>query len=234
MSNKTVELPGIGEVVLAKRRGTKSLRITIQPNGRVRIGMPIWAPYSAGISFALSRRDWILKNQKSHQPQLLQDGHQIGKSYRLHFSSKQMSKPVSARLGINTITISTRLDPFDVGVQAKVVEACEKALKNEAKKLLKIRLDYLSHKHGLAYKELKVKKLSARWGSCSSNQVITLNYYLIQLPWELIDYVIMHELVHTRHLNHSRSFWDLMDQIIPSNKQLRRDIKRFRPVLMPS
>lgn len=234
MSQKIVDLPGIGEVLLAKRRGTKNLRLTIQPDGKVRVGLPAWAPYSAAIKFALSRSDWINNNLKNHRPLLLKDGHRIGKSYRLQFISEPAARRTYARLGMNVITVTSHLDYLDILVQKSAGRACEKALKREAEALLSLRVKKIAENNNFSYKTLKFKRLASRWGSCSHDGSITLNYFLVQLPWDLIDYVIVHELVHTKHLNHSREFWATVEAILPGTKELRKKIKLYRPILLPN
>jgi predicted metal-dependent hydrolase len=77
MAQKNVEIPGIGPVTLAKRRGSKNLRISIRPDNSVRISMPIWVPYATGISFALKKRDWILKYKSTDKRFLLEHGQRL-------------------------------------------------------------------------------------------------------------------------------------------------------------
>jgi predicted metal-dependent hydrolase len=234
MAQKIVVLPEIGEVTLFKRRGAKNLRLSIQPNGKVRVSLPVWAPYSSAISFAIARTDWIRINLKNARVTPLKHGQRVGKSYRLNFINDPAVKTPQARLGINSITITSSLlhQPEDIQKTARL--AAERALRKEARQLLAVRLDELAIRHGLNYSGLKIKKLSSRWGSCSSRQLITLNYFLVQLPWELIDYVIVHELAHTKHLNHSRAFWDFVEKILPDAKSRRKKIKTYRPILFPS
>ncbi len=233
MSQKTIDIPGIGEVVLAKRRGSRSLRLTIQPDGRVRVGMPYWAPYSMAIKFALSKSDWINRHAQK-QRYLLTHGSRIGKSYRLEFVARPVSARVaSTRLGSGTIRVASHLDLNSAEIQAAAAKACERALKKEAQDLLSRRLERLAAQNGFKYRGLRIKRLTSRWGSCSADDVITLNYFLTQLPWNLIDYVILHELVHTRQRSHSPSFWAQLEAVLPGAKQLRREIRRYRPVLLP-
>ncbi len=77
-------------------------------------------------------------------------------------------------------------------------------------------------------KELKWRKNRGRWGSCSSNGVINLNWKLIALPPHLIEYVIAHELAHLRHLNHSNQFWNLLSVIIPDALQMDRELNQVQ------
>lgn len=234
MAQKTVDIPGIGEVLLVKRRGTKNLRITIQSNGTVRIGLPAWAPYAAAIKFAVGKADWINRHKADNKPHMLRHGHRIGKSYRLKILTEPTQRRVYSRLSTNTITISSPYPAEHASVQESAAKACERALKKEAQRLFGIRLEQLAKKHGYTYKQLRVKRLSSRWGSCSQDKLITLNYYLIQLPWRFIDYVMVHELAHTEYMNHSREFWESVEKIVPDAKTIRREIKRYRPILLPN
>jgi predicted metal-dependent hydrolase len=231
MSQKIVDLPGIGPVILAKRRGAKNMRLTILPDGRVRVSLPPWVPYSAGMSFASMRSAWIRQHTSKLPLSVLTDGQRIGKSYRLKFV-KQPAAPTQARLGINSITITSSLELGHASVQTKAKAAAERALKKEAQRLLGSRLDDLAKKNGFNYNQFKVKRLKSRWGSCSSKGDITLNYFLVQLPWDLIDYVIIHELAHTVHHDHSKHFWQLMEKVLPNAKVLRKQIKTYRPIIL--
>lgn len=234
MSQKIIEVEGVGPVVLAKRRGTRSLRLTVRPDGKVRVGMPVWAPYSAGADFALRRRGWIKQHLADVRQPVLIDGQRIGKSYRLNFASLPPVKPTRTRIAANLITVSSPHHHSSPQVQQAAQIACERALKKEADSLLRQRLSLLARDNGFSYQEIRIKRLTSRWGSCSDKKTIALNYFLIQLPWHLIDYVIIHELVHTVHLNHSPQFWQAVEKIQPNAKQLRREVRQFRPVLIPA
>src|SRR4051794_27398476 len=116
MAQKIVNLPGIGDVVIAKRRGTKHLRLSVQPGGRVRVGIPNWAPYETGVRFAKSREDWIKEHLKQQPSVVFKDGQRIGKSYRLSFEPSGKNS-LSSRVSSNQIVIKTNQDISDPAVQ---------------------------------------------------------------------------------------------------------------------
>jgi len=101
-----------------------------------------------------------------------------------------------------------------------------------ARKHLIDRLNFLSQNHGLAYNRVFIKNQKTRWGSCSGNNNINLNINLVRLPDELIDYTILHELVHTRIKNHSRRFWDQMDKLLGDAKKLDRKLRQYMVLLV--
>jgi predicted metal-dependent hydrolase len=231
MPQRVTNIPGIGEVVLAKRRGTRNIRLSVSAAGKVRVGLPSWLSYSAGVEFAKRRQDWINERLADHRPHLLIDGGRVGKSYRLRYTHNPKASKTTTRLVGQTINISSHHQLTDDSVQKAARQASERAIKKEAEKLLPERLDRLSKQHLLSYSSVKIKRLASRWGSCSSNKVITLNFFLMQLPWPLIDYVLIHELVHTKHLNHSPSFWADFERIHPDAKATRNVLKKYRPVI---
>jgi predicted metal-dependent hydrolase len=231
MAQKTIYIPEIGELILSKRRGATQMRLSINAAGKVRVGMPYWAPYQSGIIFAKSKADWINKHLSNRSNQLLKEGDLIGKAHRLHFVRKSGQNITSARQSANLITIISHLDYSAPSVQKKAVSACEKALRSEAEHLLPIRLKNLAQHNGFEYKSVQTRKLTARWGSCSSQKTITLSYYLMQLPWNLIDYVLIHELIHTRHMHHGKEFWEDFKSILPNARELQKEIRTYKPLV---
>jgi predicted metal-dependent hydrolase len=231
MVQKVVNLPDIGEVILAKRKGTRSLRLSVAADGKVRVGMPHWAPYQTGIEFALKRRAWIKEHTAATSAPAFDHGIRIGKSYRLNLVEVPVTGGLRTRVSKNEITISGHIDLAKPGIHQAIQKACERALKKDAQRLLPIRLEELASKNGFKFNSVRIKRLRSRWGSCSHKQDIVLNYYLVQLPWDLIDYVILHELVHTEHLNHSRDFWNRMDGLVPDLKKTRKEMKSHKPAI---
>lgn len=233
MAQRRVLLQEVGEVIITKRRRMKNVRLSINTTGQIRISLPWWLPYDKGLDFARSQKKWIEQKLTDYRQIILQDGHLIGKGHRLYFLRTTDLK-IRSHVSLSEVNIRTSLDPKSEIVQSRARSACEKALKLEAQRLLPQRLEALAIKHNLAYKEVKVRKLTRRWGSCSTNKTITLSYFLIQLPWPLIDYVLLHELLHTKHLHHGKDFWQNLEEIVPETLYLRKLIKTYSPVLRPT
>lgn len=89
------------------------------------------------------------------------------------------------------------------------------------------RLEELSGRYGFGYRKVFIRNQRTRWGSCSAKNNISLNAKLVLLPAELIDYVILHELVHTRIKNHSHEFWSELDRIVGNAKALRTKLNAY-------
>ena len=101
-------------------------------------------------------------------------------------------------------------------------------MRREAKAQLPARVEYLAQKLGFRYGRVTIRAARSKWGSCSGENNISLSLFLMTLPEHLRDYVIIHELCHTVHHNHSAAFHDLADKCLGGNeKNLRRELRRF-------
>ncbi len=106
-------------------------------------------------------------------------------------------------------------------------EESEEIDKNSAKKILVRRLNELTDKNDLSFNKVTIRNQKTRWGSCSRENNINLNMKLVKLPQELIDYVILHELVHTKVKNHSKKFWNELNTYIPNAKGLDKELRKY-------
>ena len=98
----------------------------------------------------------------------------------------------------------------------------------EARRMLVARLRELAQAHGFIFNRALVKNQTTLWGSCSARDNINLNINLLRLPADLRDYVILHELVHTRHKNHSNAFWRELDRLVGNARQFQRSLRAYR------
>ena len=112
--------------------------------------------------------------------------------------------------------------------QMEFAESCAPVNRKKASRELAERLERLSAEHGLPYNRLSIRCQRTRWGSCSAKNNISLNVKLVALPAELMDYVIVHELVHTRIMNHSRAFWAELERRLPGSKAMDARLKKYR------
>ena len=97
-----------------------------------------------------------------------------------------------------------------------------------ARKILCRRIGELAQLHNFVYNRVSIRKQKTRWGSCSSKNNINLNMNLLHLPSELMDYVLLHELVHTRVKDHSKDFWDELNTVVPNARQIDKKLKDYQ------
>ena len=218
-----------GKIMVRRSSRARSMKATVAPTGELRISLPSYVPlFMAKRMVATSRQD-IRNLLKAVRPALtLQDGMQIGKSHTLHIrQGSAYSLKRSGQQLILTLADSISLsDPTIVSDARSMITA---TLRKEAKHHLPWRLEHLAGVHGFTYASVRFTHASSRWGSCNQNKAISLNIALMNLPFELIDYVLIHELAHTKHLNHSTSFWSTVENADSNYKIHRKQLKQYSP-----
>jgi predicted metal-dependent hydrolase len=231
MPSQEFMLDGNLAVTIYKRKTNRNIRLSIAPSGEVRVSIPAWAPYKAGLAFAKSRQAWIRDLHNPVKP--LKHGQAVGKAHHLQFVPKTSATKASSRVYNTAILISfpRTAEPDAAQIQRIAREASVRALRAQAEQLLPQRLAGLAKVHGFVYTSVSIKRLKSRWGSCDQQANIVLNLFLMQLPWELIDYVLLHELTHTNILRHGPDFWQALEASLPNMSALKKTMRAYQPVL---
>ena len=218
-----------GKITVRRSAKATQVRIRVAPDGTLRASMPMYAPLFLLKRLLKTSRDELREMMVQAQPQTdFQDGQQIGKSHTIivrpgsTFTTKVKGQHILVELPEHKT-----LQSHDV-VRA-VRDSVIAAIRVEAKSYLPKRLAYLATQLGYSYERVKFSHASGRWGSCSSTGTISLNIALMKLPFELIDYVLIHELSHTVQMNHSDDFWQLVQQGDPHYKIHRKRLKLEAP-----
>ena len=176
-------------------------------------------------------RPKLLKAKEKAKPKPLIDlNYRIDAEYfKLSLVSGNRERFLShSELGEMRSICPPNADFNDAGLQEWLKKVIVEALRRNAKIVLPPRLYMLSMRHGLPYEQLKINSSKGRWGSCSAKKHINLSCYLMLLPSHLIDYVLLHELAHTKEMNHSEKFWALLDKLTDGKaKALRKELMQF-------
>lgn len=227
MAIKHINIPDIGDVRLSKRKGTKRLKLRISHSGDIIVSLPSWLPFMAGEKFASNHRDWIAKHRVA--PKFLLPLRQVGKTHKLQFITTNSVNPtVKVDEQYVTVRVPSGIPITASTVQQAAQRGIHKALKLQ-ESILNQRLLDISRSTGLKYNSARYTFMKSRWGSCRNDKTITLNYHLLDLRDELIEYVIIHELAHTKHMNHGPKFWMLVENFLPEYQARRKLIKRTSP-----
>jgi predicted metal-dependent hydrolase len=219
-----------GPISIRRSRLTGSVRLRIDQRGKISISMPMRAPLFFAKQLLNGARDDIRRSLHKvvSARAVLQHGDIIGKTHKLNiaFGDDFKSRVVGTTLEVTLPNGSKQDSPEN---QTYIRSAILKALRTQAKAYLTRRLQQLAQDYGFGYERIRFTNAGTRWGSCSSSGTISLNIWLMQLPFELIDYVLIHELCHTKQMNHSPNFWNLVEAIIPNYKAHRRALKAQQP-----
>ena len=102
-------------------------------------------------------------------------------------------------------------------------------LRREAREYIPTTLSHLASKHGFSYTSLRISSAHTRWGSCSGRNGISISLFVMLLPEHLREFILLHELCHTRHHNHSVAFHLLLDSLVDGNeKRLNAELRKHR------
>lgn len=214
----------------ARRR--KTLALKLDREGRVVAMTPVETPLSELERFVRAREQWIIQHlaQFGQQEAARQEarGNYIWlMGERLDVECCVAGKN-AAEAGSKKIVIYSRQALDTPGLERRL----NKWLRQRAGDFLPERAAGLAETTGLQAGGIQVRHYSARWGSCRHDGSIQLNWKLIQTPPEVIDYVIIHELSHLAHFNHSPAFWRLVGQHCPKYKIHRRWLKENGRLLL--
>jgi predicted metal-dependent hydrolase len=224
--------PEFGEIIVHKRRGMRSVHIKIGTDGRYAATAPFYTPIIYIKQVVNSSRDALRKlAEHTSTTKPYKDKQAVGKKHILAVVPTQTVKSPTTKILRERLLVylppTNTLD--DAEVQQQIRDAVVQILRKEAKAFLPERLSALARQHSFAYERVRFSHASGRWGSCSSTGTISLNIALMKLPDELIDYVLVHELCHTRHMNHSKHFWAEVEAINPRYKLHKRQIAKHSP-----
>ena len=151
-----------------------------------------------------------------------------GKEYYLPFESTQTISVIGSWFNHPEDSTIRDVDFTKEEVQRLVRNAIIRAMKKVAGEYLPPLLDALAEHYGLSYKRVKITGSKGRWGSCSAAGSINLSCYLMLLPSHLMDYVLLHELSHTKEMNHGPRFWELLDSMTEGRAHLlRAELRQF-------
>jgi predicted metal-dependent hydrolase len=220
-----------GKITIRRSARATHVSVRVAPDGTLRASLPIYAPTLLVRHLLRTSRDELRKILAKSKPEYkFENGMQIGKSHTLIIQDTPSQTFSAARHGQQIIIkLPSGVDISHPTVARKVRDEVISALRIEAKSYLPKRLSYLAMQHGFKYTKIRFSHASGRWGSCSSNGTISLNIALMKLPFELIDYVLIHELAHTKQMNHGAIFWSLVETADSKYKLHRRALKMQNP-----
>lgn len=234
MTEKIIHFDGIGDISFRYSSRARHLSISVRPFAGVRVSIPIGMNYNSAFRLVTEKQSWIKKHlERMKDFEKLQTIFDESSGYCTKYHKLDLRKAdrknISVRITKGKINVVYPKDqiPDSIEVQTAIRMGIERALKVEAKQFHPDKVKTLAAKFGFNYNNLALKNIKSRWGSCSRKNNINLSIHLMRLPDHLIDYVILHELVHTVHHNHSKRFWALLDRVTGGAKNLDKELSKY-------
>ncbi|WII72639.1 SprT family zinc-dependent metalloprotease [Bdellovibrio sp. 22V] len=238
MSGKETFLFAKWPVEVHRRNFRRSVSIYLYPNKPIKVVAAKSTSQKVIVDFLMAKKDWIEKNFLKFSEIAERFPDKKIKAYEnFPFLGKERKLKVVITLNKKPFVSVTEENlllhiPRNQWSANSLLEEHPTALKEirhfykrEAVTFLSERLEYWSAQMGLRPSQVKFREQRTRWGSCSSKKSINLNWRLIVFAQEIIDYVIVHELAHLQHMDHSNKFWSLVETHIGNYKEIMKSLK---------
>jgi predicted metal-dependent hydrolase len=213
--NMSVE---IDQIIRTKR---KTIALIIRPDGSLLVRAPLRAPNRSIHEFVVNNTQWIektrarMKDAAPPPPKQYVAGEEfeyLGCSYPLEIVANQKK----------SLLLEDEKFKLALSVQGKAALIFEHWYKERARQILSERVDFHARLEGFQYSRIGITSARTRWGSCSASGALNFSWRLIQAPMEAVDYVVVHELVHTLIHDHSKRFWKRLEQSMPDYRERRK------------
>lgn len=227
--------PVLGPIEIERMARARNIRISVR-KGRVRVAYPWFSSRERALQFLDTKLDWVrttLEKQQHNQTLRVIRPPFRTRQHELRVVPDERTTRVSVRITSDAITLRlpASADIADAESQELIKKGVTEALRHEARELLPAMVEAASRRTGLSYRSLAVRATRSKWGSCSSRNDLSLSVYLMLLPDHLIEYIIVHELCHTIHRNHSAEFHSLVDHHLGGReKEFNRELKQYHPL----
>ena len=232
MTTKHIIIEPVGTVLFTMNPRSSRIRLSVKSNGETVVSMPPSALYRDAIRFVESKTDWILKQQSKIRAGLTLFAPES--CFKTRFHQLAITKGNTDRVynrvgnGVIQIFIPEKVNHELPKVQEFIKNTVIEVMRWEAKLYLPKRLKELADKNGFRYENVSIKNTKTRWGSCSSTNNINLNLHLMGVPEHLLDYVLLHELVHTVVKNHGEKFWLMLEKYYPNARKADKEMNNYR------
>lgn len=227
-----VNIEGIGKVVFAQSSRSKQIKLSVNSVGEVRVSYPPHVLPRKAVDFVEKNREWILtqkqKIQKKRENNLPEFPLKT-RDHTIHLVEGTKDKFFTQNVKFDVyIYYPPHVSPAEPRFMNFVRRVIGEIYRWEAHHYLPARLSELARQHGFRYNRVTIRNNKSNWGSCSSQNNISLNLQLMKLPEHLCDYVLIHELVHTVEKNHSAAFWRRLNEATGGKaKKLAAEMKNY-------
>jgi hypothetical protein len=207
-------------VVVRNPRARRYL-LRVRPDGKARVTIPRGGNVAEALAFVTRNTDWV-----KQQLERLATRPQTPAAWRVGTAIWVRGEQLRITAEENGAIVfgGERLAVADVAADLR--PAIERHLRRQATRELPKRVVALAELHGIGVTRVSVRDQRSRWGSCSRRGTISLNWRLIQTPEWVRDYIILHELAHRRHMNHSEQFWQEVERLCPGYREAERWLKQ--------
>jgi len=225
---QTITLNGTSIPCKISRKSKNRITLRVSPEGIIRVSSPPGIELDTIRDIIFKRKKWILGKLELTNKHKADSAEKVlyhGRTYSIEVSETKQSKRVAILPDRGIIIINTyRTDESPALILIK-------KLRREAKRYLTERIRKISTAAGLPFQQVSVRDQKTRWGSSSGRGMISLNWRSIMMPEDVSDYLILHELAHQIHHNHSKEYWQFLGTLCPGYKEKDRYLQKHSYLL---
>ncbi len=217
-------------VVDLKYTRRKSIGIKVRPPGEVVVHAPIGMAEDLVKEVLEEKRQWIfrkLSDVKKRQSKSIQHTYTAGDTF--YYLGKPYTLNVQEIFFIKNPVVNVKEDMIQIMVSSKTVPNIKAALEHwyrlQAERVIQERITHYQAFFSVEPSMIQVKEQKKRWGSCSSARKLMFNWRIVMAPIDVLDYIVVHEMCHMVHMNHSSNYWTLVKKIMPDYKVKQQWLK---------
>lgn len=234
-----IELNGTDYPYHLVRSNRKSIAIQVKTDGSIHVRAPYRVSTVEIERFLIKKKEWITNTvqrvssaRSTVRPVMFETGdplYYLGKKYILEVNVTAGRKRAGITMTAERIVMS--LGP-DIGKTERQA-ILEHWYRQQAGKLITEKAERFSRILSVTYAGIRIKEQKTRWGSCSSKGNLNFNWHIVMAPEAMVDYLVIHELCHLIHMNHSPEFWQCVESLCPERKSAIKWLKENRIILTP-
>lgn len=212
----------VDRIIRSKRR---TIALIVEDNGSLTVRAPMRMSAVLIQEFVAKHANWVEKKRAETramtpaQPKQYQPGEKflhLGREYALEIVQDQQKNLV---LEDHFLLAESARDNAELVFQ--------NWYRQQAGLIIPERVKLFANKHAFHYDRIRITSARTRWGSCSTKGTLSFSWRLIMTPLDVVDYVIIHELAHTVHHNHSKRFWGVVEKLLPDYRERRKRLKQY-------
>ncbi len=231
MPVKVVQNNSLGSITLSQNSRSRRIRLSIKAGQRILVSFPAHVTFREAEKFAEQHKEWIIKQKDKLKPLLLPVSHETPlctNYHQVNFRSHDGPYKLVRKENNFILYHPAHIPLEDAAAREPVLTLLTEVFRWEAKKYLLPRAAELAEIHGFRVNAFRIRDNKTLWGSCSAKNNISLNLHLMRLPGYLADFIVLHELVHTKIKNHGPRFWEMLNRVTGNQaRELAHEIRNY-------
>lgn len=218
---------------ITRSAARSTVAVSVHPDGTVAITAPKGTRRDRVGEIVTTKANWILRQQEAYRRQHSSRPKQFVSGESLYFLGRQYKLKLRVRADQQLPEVQLIRGQFLVHVPPRLdASARYELVRTALKEWFRLRAEKLTEKLairfsenlGLSYRSIQIRDMTKRWGSGGRNGRLAFNWRIVMAPKRLLEYVVVHELCHLRHVDHSRDFWRLLERAMPDFERRRIEL----------